>query len=233
MPRETQTQRARRALEIIAGLKAAYPNAHCELNYSNPLELLIATILSAQCTDKRVNIVTAELFRKYQTAADYAAVSQPVLEEKIKTAGFFRNKAKSIRICCQALVEKHGGEVPASMEQLIQLGGVGRKTANVVLGNAFGINEGIVVDTHVARLSQRLGLTRNTSAEKIEADLQALVPRECWTLFSHWLIWHGRRRCDARKPDCAGCEIRHQCPRVGVVPSKSAPKTGARKAASR
>ena len=152
MPRESQTQRASRTLEIIEGLKQAYPDAHCELNYSNPLELLIATILSAQCTDKRVNLVTAELFKKYRTAADYAGESLSALEQQIKTTGFFRNKAKSIKSCCQALVDKHGGEVPRTMEELIQLGGVGRKTANVVLGNAFGINAGIVVDTHVGRL---------------------------------------------------------------------------------
>jgi endonuclease-3 len=216
MPRETQTQRVSRTLEIIEGLKAAYPDAHCELNYSTPLELLIATILSAQCTDKRVNLVTADLFRKYRTAADYAGETLEELEQQIKSTGFFRNKAKSIKSCCEALVEKHGGEVPRSMEELILLGGVGRKTANVVLGNAFGINAGIVVDTHVARLSQRLGLTGNTSAEKIEADLLPLVPRELWTLFSHWLIWHGRRRCDARKPDCAHCEIHRLCQKIGV-----------------
>jgi len=216
MPRETQTQRVRRALEIIEGLKAIYPDAHCELNYSTPLELLIATILSAQCTDKRVNLVTADLFKKYRTAADYAGETLERLEQQIKSTGFFRNKAKSIKSCCEALVEKHGGEVPRSMEELILLGGVGRKTANVVLGNAFGTNVGIVVDTHVGRLSQRLGLTGNTSAEKIEVDLLPLVPRELWTLFSHWLIWHGRRRCDARKPDCAHCEIHRLCQKIGV-----------------
>ena len=220
MPRESQTQRAARALEIIVGLKQAYPDAHCELSFSNPLELLIATILSAQCTDKRVNLVTADLFRKYRTAADYAGESLPALEQQIKSTGFFRNKAKSIQSCCRALVEDHGGEVPRTMEELIRLGGVGRKTANVVLGNAFGINDGIVVDTHVSRLSQRLGLTKATSAEKIEVDLVPLVPRQQWTLFSHWLIWHGRRRCDARKPDCDNCEIKRLCPRVGVGPAK-------------
>jgi endonuclease-3 len=229
MPRESQSQRASRTLDIIEGLKQAYPDAHCELNYSNALELLIATILSAQCTDKRVNLVTAQLFKKYRTAADYAAESLSAIEQQIKTTGFFRNKAKSIKSCCQALVDKHGGEVPRTMEELVQLGGVGRKTANVVLGNAFGINAGIVVDTHVGRLAQRLGLTRNTSAEKIETDLQPLVPRELWTLFSHWLIWHGRRRCDARRPDCANCEIHRLCPKIGVGPARSAAKASARR----
>jgi len=229
MPRESQSQRASRTLDIIEGLKQAYPDAHCELNYSNALELLIATILSAQCTDKRVNLVTAQLFKKYRTAADYAAESLSAIEQQIKTTGFFRNKAKSIKNCCQALVDKHGGEVPRTMEELVQLGGVGRKTANVVLGNAFGINAGIVVDTHVGRLAQRLGLTRNTSAEKIETDLQPLVPRELWTLFSHWLIWHGRRRCDARRPDCANCEIHRLCPKIGVGPARSAAKASARR----
>jgi endonuclease III len=231
MPRESQSQKAARTLEIMAGLKQAYPDAHCELNYSSPLELLIATILSAQCTDKRVNLVTAGLFRKYRSAAEFAAESLPALEQQIKTTGFFRNKARSIKSCCQALVDEHGGEVPRTMEELTSLGGVGRKTANVVLGNAFGINVGIVVDTHVSRLAQRLGLAKATSAEKIETELQPLVPREQWTLFSHWLIWHGRRRCDARKPDCENCEIRQSCPRIGVVPATTGAK--ARKASAR
>src|ERR1041385_544977 len=171
MRRETQPAKTARAKKIIAGLKKTYPDAHCELNYSNPLELLIATILSAQCTDKRVNLVTAELFRKYRSAADYAAASLPRLEQEIRTTGFFRNKAKSIKTCCQALVEKHGGQVPRTMEELTTLGGVGRKTANVVLGNAFNVNTGIVVDTHVARLAQRLGLTKEKDPVKIEQHL--------------------------------------------------------------
>ncbi len=220
MPRETQTAKAARVRKIIAGLKSAYPNAHCELNHSNPLELLIATILSAQCTDKRVNQVTATLFKKYRTARDYLQVSPAELEQDIKTTGFFRNKARSIQACCRTLVEKFGAEVPRTMEELLQLGGVGRKTANVVLGNAFNLNYGIVVDTHVARLSLRLGLSRERDAEKIEQDLMRLVPQPQWTLFSHWLIWHGRRRCFARNPDCAGCEIRELCPRMGG-PDKS------------
>jgi endonuclease III len=216
MPRDTNNAKTARLRKIMAGLRRAYPDAHCELNHASPLELLIATILSAQCTDKRVNIVTADLFRNYRSAADYARAPLDELEQAIKTTGFFRNKAKSIQACCQALVAKHGGQVPRTMEELTQLGGVGRKTANVVLGNAFNVNCGVVVDTHVARLAGRLGLTKQTAPEKIEQDLMALVPQAQWTMFSHWLIWHGRRRCDARKPDCAGCELRALCPRIRV-----------------
>ena len=216
MPRETKAATAARLSKIIAGLKKAYPDAHCELDHTNPLELLVATILSAQCTDKRVNLVTATLFKKYRSAADYARAPQADLEQEIKSTGFFRNKAKSIKACCQALVETHGGQVPRTMEALIELGGVGRKTANVVLGNAFNVNTGVVVDTHVARLAQRLALTKATAAEKIEQELMKLVAQEQWTLFSHLLIWHGRRRCYARNPDCAGCEIKALCPRLGL-----------------
>ena len=216
MPRETKAATAARLSKIIAGLKKAYPDAHCELDHTNPLELLVATILSAQCTDKRVNLVTATLFKKYRSAADYARAPQADLEQEIKSTGFFRNKAKSIKACCQALIETHGGQVPRTMEALIELGGVGRKTANVVLGNAFNVNTGVVVDTHVARLAHRLGLTKETAPEKIEQELMKLVPQEQWTMFSHWLIWHGRRRCYARNPDCAGCEIRALCPRLGL-----------------
>ncbi len=216
MPRETSAAKAARAEKIIVRLLAAYPDAHCELNYSNPLELLIATILSAQCTDKRVNLVTPELFRNYRVAADYANANPAELEQAIRTTGFFRNKARSIQNCCRALVEKHSGQVPRTMEELIQLEGVGRKTANVVLGNAFEVNEGIVVDTHVARLSRRLGLTKENVPEKIEVDLQKIVSRDEWTLFSHLLIWHGRRRCYARTPDCPNCEVKKLCPRTGV-----------------
>ena len=212
MPREPVADLQARTKKIIAGLRKAYPDAHCELNYSTPLELLLATILSAQCTDKRVNLVTAELFKNFRTARDYVEAPLADLEQAIKTAGFFRNKARNIQACCRRLVEKHGGEVPRTMEELTHLDGVGRKTANVVLGNAFDIDEGVVVDTHVGRLSGRLGLTKEKNPEKIEQDLMKLVPRGQWTLFSHWLIWHGRRRCDARKPDCAACEIRALCP---------------------
>lgn len=216
MPREDKAAKAARLKSIIAGLQRAYPDAHCELEHSNPLELLVATILSAQCTDKRVNIVTKDLFSRYRSAADYARAPLPELEAAIKTTGFFRNKAKSLKTACQSLLERHGGEVPQTMEELTQLGGVGRKTANVVLGNVFGINKGIVVDTHVARLAQRLGLTREKDPQKIEQALMPLVPQEQWTLFSHLLIWHGRRRCYARNPDCEHCEVHESCPRIGV-----------------
>ena len=222
MARESLAAKKERTRQIIAGLQQTYPDAHCELNYSNPLELLVATILSAQCTDKRVNLVTADLFKKYTVAADYAKAGRAELERAIQTAGFFRNKAKSIQACCQALVEIYQGEVPRSLEELVGLAGVGRKTANVVLGNAFGINSGVVVDTHVTRLSFRLGLTRQTDPVKIEQELVTLVPQEQWTLFSHWLIWHGRRRCSARKPDCLGCELRALCPQIGVAKSNTA-----------
>jgi endonuclease-3 len=216
MPRETLEARKARLKKIIAALDRTYPEAHCELGHADPLELLIATILSAQCTDKRVNIVTKELFKKHRSAADYAKAPLAELEQAVKTTGFFRNKAKNIQACCRKLIVRHDGRVPRTMEELTQLDGVGRKTANVVLGNAFDINVGVVVDTHVARLSQRLGLTKQKTPEKIERDLMALVPQKQWTLFSHWLIWHGRRRCDARRPDCAHCEIRKLCPRLGV-----------------
>jgi endonuclease-3 len=215
MPCESQPARAARAQQITAGLERAYPEAHCELNHTTPLELLIATILSAQCTDKQVNLVTAELFKKYRTVSDFAQAAPAQLEADIKRLGCFRNKAKNIRACCRKLMEQHDGEVPRTMDELTALDGVGRKTANVVLGNAFGINAGVVVDTHVARLSQRLGLTRESAPEKIELDLMELVPRAKWAMLSHRLIWHGRRRCFARKPDCAGCEIAGLCPSAG------------------
>jgi endonuclease-3 len=201
-----------RVAQLLEVWPEVYPDAHCELDFKNPLELLIATILSAQCTDKRVNMVTPVLFKKYRTAADYAKAPQPELERAIRSTGFFRNKTKSIRAATSTIDKKFGGKVPDSMEELRELPGVGRKTANVVLGNAFGKNEGIVVDTHVARLSQRLGLTKQKDAEKIERDLIKLVPREHWTNWSHWLIWHGRRRCYARRPDCAHCEVLRICP---------------------
>lgn len=197
---------------VIAKLREIYPDAHCELDFTNPLELLVATILSAQCTDKRVNIVTRDLFKKLRTAADYAAIPQEELEVAIKSTGFFRSKSKSLRSMAQDLVSKFGGKVPASMDELTSLAGVGRKTANVVLGNAFNINAGIVVDTHVRRLAQRLGLTRQEDPDKIELDLMELVPQNDWTLFSHWLIWHGRRCCYAQKPDCIHCGLATICP---------------------
>jgi len=201
-----------RVARLVEALPKVYAGAHCELDYRNPLELFIATILSAQCTDKRVNMVTPALFKKYRTAKDYANAVSTELENAIRSTGFYRNKAKSIRAATSTIARKFGGKVPDSMEELRELPGVGRKTANVVLGNAFGKNEGIVVDTHVMRLSQRLGLTKQKDPEKIERDLMKLVPREHWTDWSHWLIWHGRRRCYARKPDCANCEIFQLCP---------------------
>jgi endonuclease-3 len=210
--RETINNKKARLARIQERLRQAYPDAHCELDYSNPLELLVATILSAQCSDKQVNIVTAALFRKYRSANDYVAAPIEELQQDLRAIGLYRNKAKNIKACCAKLLERHGGEVPSSMEQLIELDGVGRKTANVVLGNAFNVSHGIVVDTHVARLSERLGLTTETQPERIEAALQKIVPPENWTLFSHWLIWHGRRRCGARNPDCPNCEIRDLCP---------------------
>jgi endonuclease-3 len=216
MPRESLEAKKTRAQKIIAALHAVYPDAHCELNFSNPLELLVATVLSAQCTDKRVNIVTEALFKKYRTAEDYAGAKLPELEQAIKTAGFYRNKAKNIQSAARSIVEKHGGKVPSTMEELVELGGVGRKTANVVLGNAFDIQLGIAVDTHVARLSYRFGFTSDTDPVKIEELLMKLVPQKQWTLVSHVIIWHGRRRCFARKPDCRNCEIFKLCPRVGV-----------------
>ena len=216
MPRESTTDKFKRTQKIISALKRVYPDAHCELNFSNPLQLLIATILSAQCTDKRVNLVTAELFKKYHTARDFAEAPLAEIEEAVKSTGFFRNKAKNIKACCAALVGKFGGEVPRTMDELHALTGVGRKTANVVLGNAFGINVGVVVETHVTRLANRLGLAKGTDAMKLEQELMKLVPQQDWTWFSHWLIWHGRRRCAARKPDCANCEIKNLCPQIGI-----------------
>jgi endonuclease-3 len=220
MPREASAAKAIRVRQVIEGLSRAYPDAHCELLFNTPLELLIATILSAQCTDKRVNMVTPALFKTYPSAQALAKAPSEDLEKAIKSTGFFRNKTRSIKTCCQALVERHGGEVPRTMEELTALGGVGRKTANVVLGNAFDINVGVVVDTHVARLSKRLGFTRESDPGKIEIELMRLVPQGQWTLFSHWLIWHGRRRCFARNPDCANCEVRNVCPRIGLPREK-------------
>jgi endonuclease-3 len=216
MPRESLQQKVERVRKVAEILHRAYPEAHCELNYSNPLELLIATILSAQCTDKQVNIVTGELFRKYRTASDYSNAPLADLEQDIRRIGLYRAKAKNIQLCCRALMERHGGIVPRTMAELTTLAGVGRKTANVVLGNAFNINVGIVVDTHVARLSHRLGFTREATPEKIEEALVKLVPQDRWCLFSHLLIWHGRRRCLARLPDCPQCEVRELCPRIGI-----------------
>src|SRR5712691_10933272 len=204
--------RRERAAQLVQLLPEVYPGAHCELDFKTPLHLLIATILSAQCTDKRVNMVTPALFARYRSAADFAQSNPAELEKAIQSTGFFRNKTKSIRAATAAIANDHSGKVPQTMEELCALPGVGRKTANVVLGNAFGKNDGIVVDTHVTRLSQRLGLTTHHDPEKIERDLMKLIPREHWTNWSHWLIWHGRRRCYARKPDCENCELLRLCP---------------------
>jgi endonuclease III len=201
-----------RADEIIERLKKQYPDAHCALNHTNAFELLIATILSAQCTDERVNLVTADLFRKYRVPQDYIDVLQEELERDIHSTGFFRNKAKNIQAACQKIVELYNGEIPHTMDELLVLNGVARKTANVVLGNAFGIASGVVVDTHVARLSQRLALTGHEAPEKIEKDLQELVPQKDWVMFPHWLISHGRKICQARKPKCEECVLEDLCP---------------------
>lgn len=201
-----------RTREVIKRLRKAYPDAHCALDHSNAFELLIATILSAQCTDARVNIVTADLFRKYRGPADYLKVSQAELEKDIHSTGFFRNKAKNIQAACSRLIEVYGGEVPKNMDELLTLGGVARKTANVVLGNAFGIASGVVVDTHVSRISQLLGLTTEKTPEKIERDLAELVPKKDWIMFPHWLIHHGRQVCIARRPQCQICVLSDICP---------------------
>jgi endonuclease-3 len=201
-----------RTQKIVRLLKREYPEARCSLNHSSPLELLIATILSAQCTDERVNIVTAELFRKYRRPEDYYGVAQTELENDIRSAGFYRNKAKAIQGACRIIDEQHQGRVPENLEDLLALPGVARKTANVVLGNAFDITSGIVVDTHVARLSERLGLTRHTQPEKIERDLMELVPHKDWINFSHLLIAHGRLVCKARTPLCGECVVEPLCP---------------------
>jgi endonuclease III len=202
--------------EVIERLKKEYPDAHCALNHTNAFELLVATILSAQCTDERVNIVTADLFRKYRTPQDYLDVSQEELAFDLKSINFFNNKTKSIQGAAQKIVENFKGEVPQKMDELLTLNGVARKKANVVLGNAFGIASGVVVDTHVSRLSQRLGLTEEKTPEKIEKDLSELVPKKHWVMFPHWLITHGRKICNARKPKCDECVLEDICPKIGV-----------------
>lgn len=200
------------AAEILSRLKKEYPDAHCELDFETPLQLLIATILSAQCTDKRVNMVTPELFKTYPDAESLSAAQPEKLEELIKSTGFFRNKTKSLLGMSAAVAERHGGKVPSTMDELVHLPGVGRKTANVVLGNAFGINEGVVVDTHVGRLAVRLGLTNETDPVKVEQALMPLFPRDDWALLSHLLIFHGRRVCIARSPRCGDCVLADICP---------------------
>ena len=212
MPRASKAQRREHAAEIVRLLAAEYPEAECALHHDGPFQLLAATILSAQCTDERVNMVTPDLFARWPDAAHLAVAAQEDVEEVIRSTGFYRNKAKSLIGMARGLVERHGGEVPADMDALTALPGVARKTANVVLGTAFGLAEGVVVDTHVHRLSHRLGLCRHHDPKRVERDLMDLLPREEWTAFSHRMIFHGRRVCDARSPDCGGCVIRELCP---------------------
>ena len=210
------TSAAQRARDVVRLLAAEYPEARCALKFRDPLQLLIATILSAQCTDERVNQVTRFLFAKYRTAADYADADPGEFEREIRPTGFYRNKAKNIRACCRGLVEEYGGKVPGQMAELVRLPGIGRKTANVVLGTAMGLATGVVVDTHVIRLSRRMGLTRHLDPEKIERVLMKLIPPEEWIDFSHRMIWHGRRVCAARRPACERCRLRDVCPKIGV-----------------
>ena len=214
--RESASARSSRAKTLVQRLREAYPDAHCSLDFASPFQLVIATILSAQCTDKRVNMVTPELFRRWPDAATLAGAKQRDLEAVIRSTGFFRAKAKSLLGCARALVDRHGGEVPRTIDELVRLPGVGRKTANVVLGTAFGIASGVVVDTHVGRISRRLGLTRAADAVRAERDLVRVVPRENWIEFSHWLIEHGRGVCSARRPVCDDCSLLDLCPRVSV-----------------
>ena len=214
--RETATARAGRAAAICRRLARAYPRAECSLDFADPFQLLVATILSAQCTDRRVNLVTADLFRRWPTPAALAAARPADVEAMIHSTGFFRAKAKSLLGCARGLLERHGGEVPRSLEALVRLAGVGRKTANVVMGTAFGEATGVVVDTHVGRISRRLGLTRETDAVRAERDLMKVVPRADWIAYSHRLIEHGRSVCLARRPRCDGCVLADLCPRVGV-----------------
>ncbi len=212
MPRESKAKKVQRADEVWALLRDAYPDAHCALDFENAFQLGVATILSAQTTDERVNGVTPALFRRFPDAEALASAPREDVEELVRSTGFFRNKAKNIQGFARGLMADHQGAVPRSMDELHALPGVGRKTANVILGNAFGIDEGIVVDTHVKRLARRLGFTTQTTPEKVEADLMTLVPRERWTLLAHLLIWHGRRVCDARSPACERCVVSHLCP---------------------
>ena len=216
MKRSTADVARHRCRKILSRFRRTYPVAKCSLTYRNPLQLLLSTILSAQCTDNRVNQVTPALFAKYRTAADFARARQGDLESLIRSTGFYKSKARSIQAACADIVALHNGRVPDSMEKLVTLRGVGRKTASVVLGNAFGKAEGIAVDTHVMRLTQRMGITRQKTPEKIEHDLMAIVPRADWIEFTHYFIAHGRARCMARNPDCQHCEVAALCPKIGV-----------------
>lgn len=214
-------QRRELANKVVETLRRLYPDARCSLDYRTPLQLLIATILSAQCTDERVNKVTPALFARYRSAADFASADPRELENYIRSTGFYRAKAKNIIACCRALVERHGGELPRSLEELTKLPGVGRKTANVLLGTAWGIPAGIVVDTHVRRLARRMGLTQHTNPDKIERDLMELIPQEEWIAFGHRMIYHGRQVCLARNPRCDQCALNSFCPKIGVQTRKS------------
>lgn len=216
LPSANHADLKKQATRVLRRLKADYPDAHCALEHDCPFQLLIATILSAQCTDKRVNMVTKDLFAQFPGPDDFAAAPVKRIEKAIQSTGFYRNKAKNIKSCCQDLVDQCGGEVPQDLEMLTNLAGVGRKTANVVLGTGFGLATGVVVDTHVGRLSRRLGLTANTDAVKVEQDLMSLIPKKRWVQFSHQMIDHGRAICDARKPKCSECSMRKFCPQVGV-----------------
>jgi endonuclease-3 len=219
LPCAGQGDAKKHASDVVRLLRHHYPDATCSLDFHAPLELLVATILSAQCTDERVNTVTQHLFRKYRSAADYARAPIAELEKDIQSTGFFRSKAKSIQNCCRLLAEQYHGQVPRNIDQLVELPGIGRKTANVILGTAFGIASGVVVDTHVTRLSHRLGLSQQKAAEKIEKDLMAIIPSQEWVAFSHRMIQHGRKVCVARKPKCDVCPIRVICPKLGVEPT--------------
>jgi endonuclease-3 len=227
MATASATTSKRTAVKVAKLLATEYPDAECALRYSNPLELLIATILSAQCTDVRVNMVTPRLFRKYRSAAAFASAKREELQKEIQSTGFFRSKAKSIQECCRKLAEEYDGKVPQTLEELVERPGVGRKTANVVLGTAFGIPSGVVVDTHVSRLTHRLGLTKHKDAVKIERDLMAQLPSHQWIDFSHRLIHHGRRICVARKPRCPDCVLKAICPKIGVTEMGAIPSVGA------
>jgi endonuclease-3 len=219
--KESAIKKQERAKVILRKLKRYYPNAKCALNHTNPLELLVATILSAQCTDERVNIVTKSLFDRFRSAEDYAKAPVEKIEDEIRTVNFFRNKAKALKGMGRKLVEEHDGQVPRDLDELVQLPGVGRKTANVVLGNAFNITTGIVVDTHVKRVAYRLGLTSATTPEKVELDLHTLIPKSDWILVSHLLIFHGRQICKARRPLCEKCPIEGECPKKGVTKTEA------------
>ena len=216
---ESNTARKARALKILARLKKAYPNARCSLDYKNPLQLLVATILSAQCTDARVNLVTPALFSKYRNAEDFAGADIAELESLIRSTGFYRNKARNIKAACKIIAEKHGGSVPSTMEGMLELPGVARKTANIVLGNSYGVIEGVPVDTHAIRISHLLGWTKNSQQEKIERDLMALLPREDWLNVSNLFVHHGRAVCIARRPLCSRCPVEKLCPKEGLPKS--------------